>query len=219
MKKILLKKIYNLIRNNQIEIVLIGEIHGWDKSLEIERSFLQSLKPGLFLHELLEDYTIKPSDAKKILTKKKWMSKVHSFQELRQIFSLISTLKIIGKGHDMASHGIKNIQNYYIKNRELTEKEEKDEQALIKRREDEQKEIILKILNNEKPVIAISGSYHLRNNSHLIKSLKDKKMALIYPSISGSPYNGKENFQIDKMVYIAKFLNVKGLKECLQVIG
>lgn len=218
MKKIPLKKICDIIKNNQIEVVLIGELHGWDKSLKIEENIIRLIKPNIFLHELLECYIVTPLDARRILNKKEWKSKVHSFHDIKQIFSIILKLKIAGRGHDLIYHGIRNIQDYYVTDRELTEKEEKDEQALTKRREEKQKIVILKILTSERPVIAISGSYHLRDDSPIIKSLRDKKMALIYPSINGNLYYGQEGLQSDKIIYIVKFLNVKDLKEDLQVI-
>src|SRR3989344_1864651 len=186
-------------------LFLFGETHGFVNDSEVQEKLLAHIKPNIFIYELLED--------KKITTINKfneYLSKPDSEQ-----FSVISTFGEIKPTISLAKKycksmvgcDIKNMcrkDNSFLNETNLSNKKEIFESKLLKKREIHQAKIINKTLNKEKGIIFVSiGAYHLRRESHLFNTIKDK-FVICYPTINGiqkfEPQKGMEEGDIEFII-------------------
>ena len=197
----------------EFDIVIIGDLHGFDKSIKIEKELIKSFKPQFVLHEMLESYNLTKEEAKSIIKAKNWKSKLFNYKSISYIFKLAKETNATFIGSDLKNHGIKNLNDYHV-DRELTKQEEEDEEKLIKKRELKQADNIIRFLNKKKKLICITGTYHLRKNSVLVKTLsklKNLNILLVYPHINGKLFYGQMDFKINELYYMYQLLPAKDL--------
>lgn len=197
------------IISKHFDIILIGELHGWKKSLDIEKEIIKKVNAKLFLHEMFEDYIITPEEASEDIKSKKWKSRIFSYEVIKPLLKIVKLTKAVGYGSDIHDQGIKDIDNYHV-DRDLTPEEEIEEEKLIKNRERKQAKIIINMLKKQRPIIAITGTYHLRKESFLLSQLlkiKNVRILLLYPSTNGleeEPYYGQREINLDSLSYMKK---------------
>lgn len=196
------------------DIILIGELHNWNKSIKLEEKIIRQSQVKFFLHEMLENYKVNPSKARKWLKLKMWKSKIFKYKYIKNILRMIASLNVSGHGCDLKNHGIKNINHYYITDRELTKTEGEAEERLIQRREEKQGKTIARATKLISPVLAMVGAYHLRNKSVLFKELaklKKGSILILYPVYKKEVFYGQKNIKFSDLNYMSKVLKIRNL--------
>ncbi|VVB83737.1 Uncharacterised protein [uncultured archaeon] len=166
------------------KLILLGDTHGFIKDFEKQEEVIKKYNPEFILSEMLED-NILDSDAKFIeILEKKDISNMTSVSEIENLIKLCMEKKINLIGMDFKDFGFdKNLQEKIKNQSELNEEEQKEIETLLDKRERKNVETIKEYLGKTaKPIIVITGSWHLREDSPLRTSFKGYKM--IYPSNS-----------------------------------
>ncbi len=186
------------------DIILIGDTHGFLNDFKIQKRIIGAVKPEFVLMESLEDKRFLSQDAIRTQLRKRKFTKTTQFGEVKNILAYALQKKIKLIGIDIKNFGLGDID---LKN--PSKQEESYLRKLLPQREKRQLSVIRSCLKKTKrPLIVVTGSYHLRKNSLLIKGLQDKSLILICPS-----YNGKLLYQPVKnkkaVTYKIKCLNSK----------
>lgn len=115
------------------------------------------------------------------ILKTKEISEMISFSEVKNLIELCYRKNIRLIGMDIKNFGFsKKLWEKIRDNQKITDKEEKRIGYLLKKRENHQIKVIKSFENkSKKPIIVILGSWHLREDSPLIKSFNNFK--IIFP--------------------------------------
>ena len=189
------------------DLIVVGELHGFEISTELIKSLISKNKSKFILHEMMEDYEVDPEQAKSCLTGRFWISNVFDFGGVKHLLEISSGMGVRIIGSDMHDHGIEDIEDYHVLDRDLTEEEIEEENGLIALRGKKQAGTILEyVQKSQKPVIAITGAYHLRRESELMKRLiaTDRKILIYFPACDGKMFYGQHPFSMEDLKYLSR---------------
>jgi hypothetical protein len=158
--------------------IFIGSTHGFIEDFIKQKEIIDIIHPEFVLCENLENLFL---DNKKkfrdILTNKK-ISNMTSFNEVNKLIELCYNKNIKLIGIDLPNFGFDSILQEKIKKQDkLTSEEENRIKKILKLRDKIHLEKILEYKNKTNfPILIILGSWHLRENSFLRKSLDNYKI-------------------------------------------
>ena len=194
-----------LIEQKKIKLILFTETHGFIEESQIQEKILEKLDFESFLYELLENKKIVfKEDFEKYLNEKdeKEFSIISKYGELKPTISLAKKFNLPLVGCDLKNTGRKNTD--FRTKKDWSEKDLEKEEILFQKREKKQKEIIDLYLKKGS-VFASIGAYHLRPESHLMKSLKGKHFIIFYPKLKGNKKFGETmNFKKEDVFFQVK---------------
>lgn len=166
---------------NFFSFVFIGTTHGFLNDFEKQKEVIERYNPEFVLAESLEDISLEfEGDYQKILHNKK-ISNMNSFSEIKDLIELCNKRNIKLIGMDIRNFGFNENLQIKIKNQlEPSSKEQEEIDKIIIERERKHAEMLKKYKDKStKPVIVIIGSWHLRENSPILKGLNNYRM--IFP--------------------------------------
>lgn len=194
-----------LIRANNIKLVLFGEYHGFIKQIHVQRKIIQSVRPDFFLYEMLEeDKILNIKDAKKFLSKSdsKDFSVISTYGQLKPIVRLARSFDLSIIGCDIKNMGV---------NKDWRKKKFSHEEAkrITNNRELRQAKIINQY-SSKGLVFALLGKYHLRKNSLVLSKLKVKRVVIIKPSFKWEErLNYLKKFKDTEISYIVELKKIR----------
>jgi hypothetical protein len=203
-----IQELNRYIKENKIKLVLFAETHGFLDEMEIQKEVLDNVKFDIILYELLEDKKlISKEDFEKFLLNldKKDFSIISKYGDLKPTIILARDHNLPIVGCDLKNTGRINVD---FRTKEFTEKDIKEEEELMKKREKKQYQTILKFLLEDKKIFASIGFYHLLPNSYLMKKLSKNKFIIIYPEFKSGEKFG-ERIEFDKEEVYHKIRNNK----------
>ncbi len=164
-----------------IRFILIGTTHGFINDFLKQKEIIEEVNPEIILSEDMQDVSlISKKDYIKIIQGKK-VSEMVEFEEMRPLIELCYKKKIKLIGIDFYNFGFNDKLQRIVKNEiKPLKKDIKKIEELIKQREKRHLKILRDFENkSEKPILVLIGSWHLRENSLIMKSLKNYKV--IFP--------------------------------------
>jgi len=156
-------------------LIFLGDTHEFVDDFKKQKEAILRFKPEFVLYEKIEDISLKSKkDYLRIIGNKK-VSNMTSFKEVERLVKLCYKKKIKLIGIDFKNFGFDKNFRIKIKNQEkLSKKEESKLEKIIKKREKRHIMFIEKYLKKtKKSLVVIIGSWHLRNDSRLIKTFKN----------------------------------------------
>ncbi len=196
-----LNKLKELIKDNNITLVLFGEYHGFSIQISILKEIIKITKPDFFLYEMLEEKKIlNNKDAKHFLNKldNKDFSFISTYGQLKPIIRLARNFNLQIIGCDIKNMGCKNKD--WRKNKISRE----DGEELTKRRELQQTKVINQY-TLKGVVFALVGDHHLRRGSLVLSKLNNERVVIIRPSFKWSEkFNHPNKFSNSEISYIAR---------------
>lgn len=196
-------QIKRFVEDDNIRLVLFGDTHGFCDDIRVQTGILKQIRPDFYLHELIENrkYVSEILLKKALLHGKSEMfSIVSNFGELFPIFDLCLRYRVPLIGMDLRNMGRENMG--VIFKDKLTKNEAIKENQLQEKREHHQATVINKYVIKAKAfVFAVTGAYHLRKRSHLLKNIKAKKYIVICPAFKGKAVFGPKNKMRQKDIH------------------
>ena len=166
---------------NSFFLFFIGHTHGFIDDFKKQKEIIEKVKPDFVLCESMENLSLISKEDYNQIFKKREISNMTSFEENEKLirFCFEKNIKLVGI--DFENFGFNEIlQNKIKKQQEITEEENKEVENILKKRSKHHLMIIKDILNKtEKPIIIILGSWHLREDSLLMRDLHNYK--IIFP--------------------------------------
>jgi len=200
-------KLRKLIDKINPKLILFGETHGLLNETKIQEEILKNFKCDVFLYELLEDKELLSNESQENFILKpdeENFSLISKNKDLKDTIKLAMKFNIPIKGCDIKNMGR---EDTLFRERELTEKEEKEEDKLMIRRELNQFNKINEELLKNKKVFALVGIYHILPRSELIKNLVGRNIIIIYPIFKdGEQFGYRIEFNLDEIIYTSKTL-------------
>jgi len=166
--------------NSFYSFIFIGDTHGFIKDFLKQKEIIEKINPEFVLVESLQNISLdSPAKYKRVIEKEK-ISKEIPFKDLKKLILLCSEKKISLIGMDLNHFGFNKIlQNKIRKKEPFTDEEELELKKILEKRSHHHLKIIRKYKNKtKKPIIVIIGSWHLQENSPLMKSLDNYKVIL-----------------------------------------
>jgi len=155
--------------SDELKLIFLGDTHGFINDFEKQKELIERFSPEYVLYEQLNDLELFNERDFELLLNSKSISDMTSFEEVENIIRLCKSknIKLIGIG--LKNFGLKGDLQKIIKGKkEPSEKEIREIESLQGKREQTQKSIIQKFLNlSKKPILVITGSWHLREKSPL----------------------------------------------------
>jgi len=159
-------------------LIFIGSTHGFINDFLKQKEIMFKYKPKFVLSEELEDLKLDSKEKFKELFKKKTISNMTSFEEVKDLakFCLKRKTKLIGI--DFPNFGFNEPLQRKIKNQEkVSKKEEEEINKILKMREEKHlREILIYQKKTKHPIVIILGCWHLREESLLRNKLKNYKI-------------------------------------------
>lgn len=159
-------------------LIFVASTHGFIDDFLKQEEIIESARPEFVLCEELEDLELDSEGKFNELLQKKKISNMTSFEEVSKLveFCFNKGIKLIGI--DFKNFGFNFALQNKVKNQEeLTKKEEKELNKIMKLRE---KRHLHKILEYRKktsrPLVIILGCWHLRKGSLLRTRLKNYQL-------------------------------------------
>lgn len=162
------------------EIIFIGDTHGFVDDFNKQKELILKFKPAYVLAESMKNNSL-PSEKKyKKLLEKKYVSDITSFSEVKRLVELCYEKNIKLIGIDFKNFGMsKSVREKIKNNKKITKSEEINLDKIVKKRERKQNKMVLKYSKKtEKPLLIITGSWHLRKNSPLFSNIKKYKLIM-----------------------------------------
>jgi len=164
-------------------LIFIGDTHGFINDLVKQKEIINSLNPEFVLAEKMEDNILDSESKFDSFLEKKQVSNLTSFEDVEDLVRLCKdNIKLIGI--DFKNFGFnQTLQDKIKKQGKLTSEEEKLMQEILEKREKNHLQKIREYSQKtSKPIVIILGSWHLREDSLIMKELKEYKV--IFPSDS-----------------------------------
>ncbi len=158
--------------------IFIGSTHSFSDDFSKQKEIINLITPEFVLSEELENLELNTNDKFKDILKKRHISNMTSFDDIKEIVNLCFNKKIKLIGIDFNNFGFNNTFQRKIKNqKKLTNEEEKELDRITLIRE---KYHLSKILEYKektiKPLVIIIGCWHLRASSLLRERLNNYKI-------------------------------------------
>lgn len=158
---------------------------GGKPAFEKIKEIIEKVKPVFVLAEKLENYSIENEHHFYLIMKKKKLSNMTSIGEVKELIKLCHKNKIKLIGIDFENFILDMKQQALVKkHKPATEEEEKEFEALAKRRENKHVKMIKKYLYmSRKSIVVIVGSWHIRKGSQIRREFKNLEggCKLIFP--------------------------------------
>ena len=185
-------------------LIFLGDTHGFIEDFKKQKEIISRFEPELVLCEKLENFSLKSErDYKKIL-KKKEISNMTSFNEVKELVKFCHNKKIKLIGIDFKNFGLnKNLQGKINRQITLNTNEKREIQFILNKRDKNHiRRIKQCIKKTKKTILVIIGTWHLRENSDLMKTFKNYRM--IFPcnkkgEIITEPLGNEEVFYCEKI--------------------
>lgn len=159
-------------------LIFLGDTHGFVDDFIKQKELIDILNPKFVLCESLGNLSLDSRGKFENILKNKIISNMTSFEEIKRLIELCYNKNINLIGIDLPNFGFDGILQEKIKKQEkLTSDEEDKIKEILKLRDKIHLEEILKYKNKTNhPILIIIGSWHLRENSLLRKSLNSYKI-------------------------------------------
>ncbi len=169
------------IKFRDFPFVLFADTHGYLNDFKIIKKIIEQQKPDYVLYELAEDKKLlRPQEFEAIL-KQQHLSEMTDIKDVKQVLKICHKHCIPLIGIDFKNFGIKDPEKVREKNENKespTKKEMKEIMKIITKREQHQLRLIKKY-KKEGKTLAITGAFHLREDSPFWNELKG---LIIYPT-------------------------------------
>lgn len=185
----MLDKLRKILDNKNIRLIIFGETHGFLDDSKIQKDVLKIFKPDIFLYEMLEESSLTTESEKNDFLNEpddKDFSVISKFGELKNTVSIAKEYNLPIEGMDIKNM-LRENKDFMAKTN-FSDEEIKEEEKILKKREEFQMQKILSYLNKNNKVFASTGAYHLREDSPL--SNINSEYLIIYPA-----YNGEQLFE------------------------
>jgi len=203
-----LQKLNEYIKENEIKLVLFAETHGFLDETPIQKEILDNTKFDAVLYELLEDKELlSEEDFKRFLSKEdeENFSIISKYKELKPTIILARENNLPIIGCDLKNTGRTDTS---FRTKEFNDEELKEDERLMKRREEKQYQVIHRFLKKDKKIFATIGLYHLLPDSYLIKNLSKIKFIIVYPEFkSGEKFGQRVDFDKEEVYHKIKTSN------------
>jgi hypothetical protein len=163
------------------QFIFIGDTHGFINDFSKQKEIIEKINPEIILSESMQDISlISKEDYIKAIQRRK-ISEMVEFEEMKLLIELCYKNKIKLIGIDFPNFGFDDRLQKIVKGEiKPLKKDIKKIEALIGQRERRHLEILRKFENkSRKPILVLIGSWHLRESSLVMKSLKNYKV--IFP--------------------------------------
>lgn len=161
--------------------ILFAETHGYLNDFKIIKRIIKQQKPNYVLYELAEDKKfLTPKEFENIL-KQSQLSEMTDLKDVKQVLRACYRYHIPVIGIDFKNFAIKDPKTVREKNdnkSEPTEKEMEEFMEVLTKREQHQIKLIKEYQKKGK-ILAITGAFHLRENSPFWKELSG---LIVYPT-------------------------------------
>lgn len=166
---------------SSFSFVFIGETHGFINDFDKEKEVIEAVKPEFVLSEQMQDLKLDSEEKKLEILRKKRISETVRFNEVKSLIELCHEKKIKLIGIDFRDFGFDERLKAVAKGqKKATREDEMKFEALAKKREARHLEMIKKFKEKtERPIIVLTGTWHLREDSLLMNSLTN--YIVIYP--------------------------------------
>jgi len=169
------------MNSESIKFIFIGNTHGFINDFLKEKEIIEKVNPIIILSENLQNISlISEEDYLRILRLKK-ISDMVKFDEIKPLIELCYKKKIKLIGMDFFNFGFNDRLQKIIKGEVKPLKEDiKKIEEITKQREKKHLDILKEFENkSENPILVLIGAWHLRENSLIMKSLRNYKV--IFP--------------------------------------
>ena len=167
--------------NPHFSFIFLGDTHGFINDFIKQKEIIEIIHPDFVLSESLQNISLDSKERYIEILRTKKISEMVSFEEVNDLINLCNKKDINLIGIDLENFGFdKSLQKKIKNNIALSEDEEFKMNEILKRRSEHQLKMIKDFKKKtEKPIIIIVGSWHLRKDSLLMKSLDNYKV--IFP--------------------------------------
>lgn len=161
--------------------IFIGDTHGFVNDFKKQKEIVEQINPEFILMENLQNLKLISEYDYQLLFKRKRISSLVNFKRIRDIIKLSYIKKIKLIGIDFKDFGFnKNLQEIIKRKKSPNTKEKKEIDKILKKREKHHLKMLKKYEGkSNKPIIVILGSWHLRDDSLIIKNINNCK--IIFP--------------------------------------
>lgn len=164
-----------------VKFVFVGDTHGFIDDFSKQKEIIEKMKPKIILSESMQDISlISESDYARIIQEKR-LSEMVNFEEVENLVNLCHKMKIKLIGIDFHNFGFNEKLQKIVKGEiKPIEEDIKEMKKIIKMRQKKHLDT-LKIFESkpESPILVLIGAWHLKENSLIMKSLKNYKV--IFP--------------------------------------
>jgi len=178
--------------------IFIGDTHGFLDDFKKQKEIIEQVKPDFVLSEQLQDKILDSEQKYNNIIRTKFISDMTKFEEVKDLILLCQKLKIKLIGMDLFNFGFDTRMQEIVNGlKQATKEDEKLFESILKKRQDKHKDVISKYQKlSDKPIIIILGSWHLRDDSEIIKKLNN--YLVVYPCKDGElilePTSGKIDY-------------------------
>lgn len=167
----------------EFDFIFIGETHGFIQDFNKEKETIEIVKPDLVLSEQMQDMKLDSKKKMESLLEQDYFSDIVELKEVKDLIKLCMKHNIKLIGMDFKNFGFgKRLQNIIKSKINATKKDILNFEKIAKKRE----MLHLKMIKaakkeTKKPILILLGTWHLREDSLLMKELKN--YIVIYPCI------------------------------------
>jgi len=184
--------------------IFIGSTHGFVDDFKKQEEIINKISPEIVLCEELQNIKLISKEDYENILKKKRISEMTAFSEVEKLIRLCYSKNIKLIGIDLLNYGFDNVLQEKVKNSaRLSESEEKKLSQILRKREFHQLNVIKRYAHkSDKPVIIITGAWHLRTDSVILTNLSD--YSLILPCNERGDLLIKPPAEGEKIIYCEK---------------
>lgn len=167
---------------SSFSFIFVGDSHGFINDFKKQKEIIEKVEPEFILSEQLENNVLDSEQKYKTFLKDKKSSKMTSFKEIKDLVNWGYTKKIKLIGIDFENFGLDLKLRSIIKGKGIPSKEDRIEiNKILSKRNIHHLKLIRKYSKlSKKPLVILLGTWHLREESLLMKSLNN--YIVIYPS-------------------------------------
>ncbi|MBU4241874.1 MAG: hypothetical protein KKA65_05700 [Nanoarchaeota archaeon] len=164
-------------------LIFIGETHGFIEDFNKQKEIIEIVNPDLILSEQMQDLKLNSKYQMISILKQNNLSDMVELKEVKKLIRLCMKKSIKIRGIDFKNFGLtKRLKGIIKEGIEPTKEDIAKFEIIAKKREHRHLKIIEQNLKKtKKPIIVLLGSWHLRDDSLLMKKLKN--YIVIYPCI------------------------------------
>ncbi len=162
--------------------VFIGDTHGFLNDFAKQKEVIESVNPDFVLAEQLQDKILDSSESVQNILNKKHISDLVDFKKVEGLIRLCAENKIKLIGLDLKDFGFnEKLKEIILGRKKPSDTEKRSIDKIVQKREKKHLSVIRKYAKiSKKPLIIILGTWHLQENSTLLKALDN--YVVIYPS-------------------------------------
>ena len=167
---------------SSFSFIFVGDTHGFVNDFLKQKEIINAVNPDYVLSEQLQDFVLDSEEKYVLILKHKKISGMVKFEEVKDLLDLCHQkgVKIIGM--DINNFGFDSQLQSVVRGEKVASKEDNERiNMIMKKRQTHHLDVIKKYkVLTKKPVIILIGSWHLQENSFLMRSLNN--YLVIYPS-------------------------------------